>query len=66
MAEQYKPMTTKNALNSKIRYWRTRQVQLRKAWLDYDVKIENAYQQLKSQATENNAKDGETKHDKTK
>jgi hypothetical protein len=48
----YKPMTQSIVLRNNIAKWRSRQVQLRKEWLDYDVKIENAYLKLKSQATQ--------------
>jgi len=46
---EYKPMTTKNALNSKIRVWKSRQQQLRRAWIDYDLKIANAYMRLQNE-----------------
>jgi hypothetical protein len=46
MAEQYKPMTQSIKLRNNIANWKTEQARLRRAWLDYDVKIANAKMQI--------------------
>jgi hypothetical protein len=46
MAEQYKPMTQNIKLRNNIAKWKTEQARLRRTWIDYDLKIQNAYYQL--------------------
>jgi len=65
----YQPMTESIRLRNNISNWKSRQSALRRMYLDLDIKIQYAQHKLWSLAQNKKktlAKDGETKHDKTK